>query len=137
MVNFLGSHPFRLSVDHVGDDSHKKTNEIKDKKGKRESIGNVQQYMISQQAYKLSQKQALGIFGSDPFQEYRADNPELKKSDIIRKLRTGELQESIEWYDSIKDFYHKMKGTINPDTGEAYKAKKIKALISRTYYGSK
>lgn len=93
--------------------------------GKRQAVGNVIQYMVRDQAYEVSYKQAEAL--KDYIEkEYKADlmemgfvskkayeRGELKLSrEGMLSLRRGELARDIGVYDDISDMYHRTKDRL-------------------------
>ena len=103
-------------------------NELKIKvaEGKRKVVGNVTQYIVSEQAYKVSQAQARGLVKAARKRNMDAD---------IYQIRTG----AVDMDPFVSDFYHKLKNEMLEGDGQ-YLSKKefykeIQRVIRQEFYG--
>lgn len=105
--------------------------------GARKQIGNVNQYIISDQAYFMSAKQARNIQkGLEKTYEEYEDSPEFErvvKETTIRNLRTGKfdwktIKGSLGWQSFLSDEYQKAKKTLGS-------AKKASQYIQDFFFG--
>ena len=104
------------------------------KEGKRTSVGNVQQYLISKQAYKYSQKQVKALFESDTFIEEHGDDIdelslEYSKNEMMRLYRSGELLDESGWFDAIRAERQRLFES-------GLTKEQVRKAISQTFYGS-
>lgn len=120
------------------------------KLGRRKTLGNVQQFLISKQAYGISKRQALSLIKSDAFtKEFKDDLSELTKRygkrNLLLAIRDKQWLEEIGWYDSIREYrdvLFQMSEKEQQEFMKKYKDAKsfkdaIRMEISLTYYGSK
>lgn len=109
------------------------------KRGERKGIGNVNQYIVRDQAYEISYKQekALREFVKHEFAD-DLEELELKPKDFTMKLRQGTLFEELGVGDFISNFYESQKQKYL-DEGMTPKqaVKEAKHDVSSTIFGSK
>ena len=103
-------------------------NELKIKvaEGKRKVVGNVTQYIVSEQAYKVSQAQARGLVKAAREMKIKAN---------MQQIRTGEVD--MDPY--LSEFYHKLKNEMLEGDGK-YLSKKefyeeIQKEIRQEFFG--
>lgn len=102
------------------------------KSGKRQSIGNINEVIVSMQAYELSEKSAYAIFD---FLETKKDELDIEYdtkniNDLIMKIRQGEwLREDVGIWDMIRDYRRDLfdKGLTKEE---------VRHAVSRTFFGS-
>lgn len=109
--------------------------------GERNSIGNVNQYLVREQAYELSQKAGKALYKAleargelEDFglteARYNKNGELVFSSKDLRVLRQGELARSQAWWDAIANERERLKSL-------GYDKKAISHEISKTFYGSK
>lgn len=96
--------------------------------GERRGIGNVNQYLVRDQAYELSYKQGEAIYRA------MSDRGELQegisKITYMTKIRQGEWLDKIGWWENIKELREELRK-------KGFNNEEIKNKISHQIYGSK
>jgi hypothetical protein len=148
----------KLTKEEYLDEAHIVRNQLEYdvEQGRRKGVGNVNQYIVRDQAYEVSYKQAKAQ--SKYFeQEYLA---ELREAGLInekafergevklnprgmRELRTGRLQEEFGFYEAVSDYYQRMKTRkynqaikmgFTPEQAERYALDEAKNETSKTFF---
>lgn len=102
------------------------------KSGERKSVGNINEAIVSMQAYELSEKSAYAIFD---FLETKKDELDIEYdtkniNDLIMKIRQGEwLREDVGIWDLIRDYRSDLfdKGLTKEE---------VRHAVSQTFFGS-
>lgn len=96
--------------------------------GDRHGIGNVNQYLVRDQAYELSYKAGEAVYRA---LEKRGDLEEgISKISYMAKIRQGEFLKSAGWWEAINDFRDELER-------KGYTKSAIREEVSRVFYGSK
>lgn len=101
-------------------------------KGLRTSIGNVNQYIVRDQAYAISYKQAKGLkeFVKSEFpKELKKIGKEISDRELARMIRRGELYEVLDVGDKISELYTKKRD----DYIEELYVEKMKKYLEKGY----
>lgn len=95
--------------------------------GQRKGIGNVNQYLVRDQAYELSYKAGEAVYKA--LQERGEVGEGISRQKMMVKIRQGEFLKSEGWWDAIQSFREQLKK-------EGYAPDMIRQEVSRQFYGS-
>lgn len=102
------------------------------KSGERKSVGNINEAIVSMQAYELSEKSAYAIFDflEQNKEKYGLEYDTKNINDLIMKIRQGEwLREDVQIWDLITDYRSDL-------FDKGYSKAKVRAEIAITMFGS-
>lgn len=102
------------------------------KSGERRSVGNINEAIVSMQAYELSEKSAYAIFDflEQNKEKYGLEYDTSNINDMIMKIRQGEwLREDVQIWDLITDYRSDL-------FDKGYSKAQVRAQIAITMFGS-
>ena len=102
------------------------------KSGERRSVGNINEAIVSMQAYELSEKSAYAIFDflEQNKEKYGLEYDTTNINDMIMKIRQGEwLREDVQIWDLITNYRSYL-------FDKGYSKAQVRAQIAITMFGS-